>query len=795
VRWLWRLTLLLLLALLGVYAALPSLSGSAALRDWIAARLERQMAARVRFEALRINHDLSVTLTALSLADADAPPFLTVERIEVAVRPFSGVSRLLRIRIDEPHLYMARLPSQPEQRGVRPALSLDHAEIAEGFVHVPAADGTETVVGPLTLVVDSARDAPDQLRLAGGGRLPGAAGSVSWSAEIGATLADSRGSVNIDTVAPMEAIRPWIATAFPNEVRPTAATVRIDWRGEAEGHIALDLESTLQTPISAAPVRFAGSGTLDPEQRHARLELAANRLSLQSLDATRAASGVDLRAKLSARPDRGGARLDVEISVPAGEVLWDRLYLDLRGHPLELRGRLQTTATQLTLSDGTLSIGGIGTLSGTGAYDRERQRERWRMEFELPGLDAAYRVGVRDPLQEEFPVLGRVDLRGRATGTVEQQRLPSGARSFTGVVDLSGVSLRSSEPTVRIASLDAHLPIALSEDAGSAAAAQSGSIRARGLTLGEVVIGDVALPLRVETNLITLSEPIRIPMLGGALEIALLRATQLQTDEPQATLGVALHDLELEEMSRAFGWPRLTGVVVGSMPSLTVERRRIHSDGEIGIDVFGGSVRMRNLRVEEPLSPVPTVRFDLDIADISLAQLTSTLEIGKISGVAVGTVHELEIANRQPQRFDARLETVSRPGVPQRISVTAIRQLSILGGSGGDPFSFGVLGFFDEYRYAKMGFRCRLENDRFVLHGVEQIDGLDYLVVGSKIPPRVNVISHTPVIAFSELVRRVSRVFAVGSGSAASATQDDSAPDQDSDTTDEQTIPTTPPPP
>jgi hypothetical protein len=230
------------------------------------------------------------------------------------------------------------------------------------------------------------------------------------------------------------------------------------------------------------------------------------------------------------------------------------------------------------------------------------------------------------------------------------------------------------------------------------------------------------------------------------------------------------------------------------MPSLTVERRRIHSEGEIGIDVFGGSVRMRNLRVEEPLSPVPTMRFDLDIADISLAQLTSTLEIGRISGVAVGTVRDLEIANRQPQRIDARLETVPRPGVPQRISVTAIRQLSILGGSGGDPFSFGVLGFFDEYRYAKMGFRCRLENDRFILHGVERIDGADYLVVGSKIPPRVNVISHTPVIAFSELVRRVSRVFAVGTGSATPAAPDDSAPDPGPETTDEQTIPATPHP-
>jgi hypothetical protein len=37
-------------------------------------------------------------------------------------------------------------------------------------------------------------------------------------------------------------------------------------------------------------------------------------------------------------------------------------------------------------------------------------------------------------------------------------------------------------------------------------------------------------------------------------------------------------------------------------------------------------------------------------------------------------------------------------------------------------------------------------------------DGQEYLVVGTLIPPTVNVISHTQEIAFSELVSRLERI-------------------------------------
>jgi hypothetical protein len=762
VRTRWRVILIIALLLLGLYAALPLLSGVPALRNWVASRVERATGSDIRFDRLRLNYDLSATLSGISAAEPGRAPYLTAERLHVTVQPlalFSG--QALRIRVETPHLHVAELPAQAPAGGGGSSMPLAHAEIVDLFVHPLAGEG-QTAIGPLSLDVDSVRAAPGQLSVSGSGPLPGSTGSVSWSAEIGPAFAASHGSVIVEAPSLVDAVRPWFELALPPELSPSATALRLEWRGTPTGQIAADVEIGLEVPAGERRIELAGSGELDAQERTARLQLKGQQIGLRSADATRAASGVETSVELAARREADkGLHVEFTLAVPAGEALWDRFYVDLRRHPLSLRGTLETGATRLTLSDAALTIGGIGTAAGGGEYDLARGQERLRARFETSRLAAVYALAVREPLQEQYPWLGRIELSGRSSGALVLERLTSGARHVTGFVDLAGVRLTASDPRLDVAALDLHLPIDVSEDGGAAGEAQSGSLRVRGLNVADIAFGDVAVALRVETNQIAVAEPVRVPLLGGSLEIAYLRAFNLAA-APEASLGLALHDLDLAQAAPALGLPELRGRIVGEIPALSIDRRALSSDGEIRMDVFGGTVLLRNLRLEEPFATVPTVRLDLDVNDLRLAELTATFDIGSISGVAVGGARDLEIANGQPSRFDAWMETVPRPGVPQRISVTAIRQLSILGGAGGDPISLGVLGFFDEYRYARMGFRCHLENDRFTLEGIEKHDGAEYLVVGTTLPPRVNVISHTRVIAFSELVERLSRVVAIG---------------------------------
>jgi len=57
-----------------------------------------------------------------------------------------------------------------------------------------------------------------------------------------------------------------------------------------------------------------------------------------------------------------------------------------------------------------------------------------------------------------------------------------------------------------------------------------------------------------------------------------------------------------------------------------------------------------------------------------------------------------------------------------------------------------------------LGCKAKLKNDRLTLRGVESDGDKELLVVGSFLPPTVNIISHTQNIAFSELLRRLERI-------------------------------------
>ena len=75
----------------------------------------------------------------------------------------------------------------------------------------------------------------------------------------------------------------------------------------------------------------------------------------------------------------------------------------------------------------------------------------------------------------------------------------------------------------------------------------------------------------------------------------------------------------------------------------------------------------------------------------------------------------------------------------------------------------GLASFFDSFRYSKLGFKAALKNDKLMLRGIETKNGQEYLVVGTLLPPTVNIVSHTQEIGFSELMGRLKRIQGTGS--------------------------------
>ena len=216
--------------------------------------------------------------------------------------------------------------------------------------------------------------------------------------------------------------------------------------------------------------------------------------------------------------------------------------------------------------------------------------------------------------------------------------------------------------------------------------------------------------------------------------------------------------MNLETLSQALNWPRFAGTLTGSIPEVRSSGDTLKSNGDIRAELFGGQVRLNNLAVENAFSSIASIKLDAALTGIQLERLSQTFAFGRISGILEGTVEDLVVTAGQPAQFRADLHSVDR-GTEQRISVEALNKITVLSsGQNAGALYGGLAGFFDSFRYSKLGFRAVLVNDQLTLRGVETRGDEEYLVVGSFLPPTVNIVSHTQNIAFSELLRRLERI-------------------------------------
>ena len=125
---------------------------------------------------------------------------------------------------------------------------------------------------------------------------------------------------------------------------------------------------------------------------------------------------------------------------------------------------------------------------------------------------------------------------------------------------------------------------------------------------------------------------------------------------------------------------------------------------------------------KDPLGRFPEFFADVRARDLDLGLVTQTFEVGSITGKLEVDVLGLELFGWSPTAFDARLATPKGDKSRHRISAKAVSSLSNVGGGGGgvvQALQSGVLRFFDEYSYDKLGITCRLVGDVCEMSGIE----------------------------------------------------------------------------
>jgi hypothetical protein len=598
--------------------------------------------------------------------------------------------------------------------------------------------------------------------------------------------------------ADLQARGAWPAPALTGTVHGTAADIEhggisvqslafkapVQWTGSklVAKNISVDakrLRAAQKGPWTVSAEELRLTGNLEQEMSGATNVAAQWRMgpaSFASADASRVGENLLATGRLEGRRDSAGAHTSIagKLVIERGEVLWGKFFTDLKSQrpSLEFENDYIAGSDALRLRNLKLSLASAGQVAIRGTVDRSFTHPSMRLEVRTDDLrpGGIFDWIIRPNLSRSLPVLdqlalgGRVALAVNATGTLAELNLQ-------GTVALRDGELQNKAKKWQVGPVRLDLPLRIQYPGGEKRPPSStpspplGTLSIGGGRFGSEVIPAISARLSLWENALIFRDPVHLPLYGGALEISQLAFHDVIHRPRDVALSLEANDLQLERLTRALGWYEFGGSLSGSIPKMAWAGGVLRSDGRIQVRVFGGAAQISTLEIDDPFSAIPSIKLNARFGNISLEQASKTFAFGQISGVLEGTVSGLVITAGQPAEFQAEVHSVEKTGVSQRISVESLNKITVLssGAEAGALYS-GIASFFDSFRYSKLGFRASLKNDQLTLRGVESRPDGEYLVIGSLLPPTVNVVSHTQVIAFSELLRRLERVQASGSG-------------------------------
>jgi hypothetical protein len=287
----------------------------------------------------------------------------------------------------------------------------------------------------------------------------------------------------------------------------------------------------------------------------------------------------------------------------------------------------------------------------------------------------------------------------------------------------------------------------------------------RGLLFGRINLGPGRAHLDSSPGSFALSQPLNLDVLGGTLQLQELAYRLPAANAAQGESGFELRaradGIDLERLTAAFDWPAFGGTLGGEIPRVHLESGVLDVDGEIRIDVFGGSIRVRDLAMERPFGVLPSLSANAEISDLDLEQLTGTFEFGNISGRVDGYVRDLRLLDWSPVAFDAWLGTPARQSRSRSISRQAVNHLAAIGGGGAAAALAGpVMRLFDSFSYRRLGLGCRLDNYVCEVSGVSE-EGEGVLLLEGAGIPKVTVRAYNRRVDWPQMV---ANLLAVGGG-------------------------------
>lgn len=500
--------------------------------------------------------------------------------------------------------------------------------------------------------------------------------------------------------------------------------------------------------------RLQLTGRLDtgagPDPVHARLTGGTSDLNYSNQAGTVVGQNLTATVSGTAARNRGKTISDLELDSSGGQVLAGAVLLDFARNPLTVTAHAESAQKRLSLTqihidqkdlikahaDARLAFGGAATVEQA-HFDIER------LEFA-----AAYRSFLQLTLATTD--FGALNVGGRASG---QMDVASDAVTAVSA-RLQNVSMADSTARLSLANANGelHWTAAPGAAAGASQLSWSGS-SAYGLLGGPVQMSFTAHGASFE-----LAGDTRLPVFDGALVIHKLAVRRFGAPDAELDFDAHLEPISMPLLSKAFGWPTLSGQLAGRIPGVTYRDHVLTMDGDLSANVFDGTLVGSRLKLSDPLGPWPRLNADVTARHLDLDLLTHTFSIGSITGRLDADIQGLELFNWSPVAFDARLHSTPADRSEHLISQKAVTSISSVGGGGGGvaaALQSGVLKFFDRFHYDRIGISCQLRDEICLMSGLEPARTGYYLVKGRGLP-RIDIIGNAGRVDWTQLVGQIA---------------------------------------
>jgi hypothetical protein len=473
-------------------------------------------------------------------------------------------------------------------------------------------------------------------------------------------------------------------------------------------------------------------------------------------------------------------RFSVAVQSAQGQAYAQPIFLDFGAHDISLRASGKLSAgRELVIERFVLEHAEVAQASGSASIAFDEAQPLRSLQLELAGLQfpGAYESYFQPLLLDTG--FKSMQTAGRVAGHI----LIENGTPQRVVLDLTEVSFDDGAHNFALTGLAGRLQWASAarstqEMAGSAApagapaSASAAALRAvepdapshlrwRGGALFGLALGEGALHFHAHERQFRLIRPARIPVLDGALELQTFRIRNAGLPTMAFLVDAVIQPISVQRLCEAFGWPSFGGQLGGAISGLRLRNGVMTLGTTLHAQVFDGEVTVRDLRLEQPFGQWPRFYSNVSLDDLDLELVTGAFSFGRITGRLSGAIDGLQLFNWTPVAFDARLYTPPDDRSRHRISQRAVQNIGSIGGGGAGvsaALSSGVLRFFDDFNYDRLGLSCRLQNEICIMDGVLPApDGGYYLVKGKGLP-RINVIGSARRVDWPRLVQQLMAV-------------------------------------